>query len=394
MTGQTITLFQMDGNSEGRCKAEICTKTIVAYKIPRLKLSKSGDLDYIHTPGVYLLFGKEDDDGKPFVYVGEADDTFMRIMQPHKFEKSYYWTEAITFLSSGEFLDKTKVKYLEHRLYSIINNYNDYLVLNASIPTKPQLSRSVQDPLESFIEDIRTLTSPLGYKVFEVPTKKETDTDLLYLSRSGIKATGMQIGDKFWVLKGSQISPSVAYYLSDGYLKIRKEHEGDIKDGILLRDISFSSPSSAAVFVLGKSSNGLVDWKSKDNITLKKINEGSVSIEEEISPRINPSTNLDEIFVLIGRDVKAQGKKEGKGFSVLKGSMLKEKVVNDKSIKEKRAELITNGVIKEGIFVSDYLFSSPSSAAGVINGCSTNGKISWVDSRGLTLKEHEKEKEA
>jgi len=37
----------------------------------------------------------------------------------------------------------------------------------------------------------------------------------------------------------------------------------------------FSSPSAAAVFVLGRSSNGYVEWKTAEGKTLKEVAESS-----------------------------------------------------------------------------------------------------------------------
>jgi hypothetical protein len=43
-------------------------------------------------------------------------------------------------------------------------------------------------------------------------------------------------------------------------------------------------------------------------------------------------------------------------------------------------------------FTQDYLFNSPSTAAGVAQGRSANGRIDWKDDRGRTLKEFQEEK--
>lgn len=55
-----------------------------------------------------------------------------------------------------------------------------------------------------------------------------------------------------------------------------------------------------------------------------------------------------------------------------------------------RKELLENELIKEDngklIFVSDYLFSSPSAAAAVVMGRSANGLIEWKDKFGKDLK--------
>ena len=45
----------------------------------------------------------------------------------------------------------------------------------------------------------------------------------------------------------------------------------NIVEDILQEDVLFSSPSGAAMFVVGKSANGLTSWKNADGITLKDI---------------------------------------------------------------------------------------------------------------------------
>lgn len=42
-------------------------------------------------------------------------------------------------------------------------------------------------------------------------------------------------------------------------------------DGILQEDVLFSSPSYAAMFVIGKSANGLTSWKDENDRSLKDI---------------------------------------------------------------------------------------------------------------------------
>ena len=60
-------------------------------------------------------------------------------------------------------------------------------------------------------------------------------------------------------------------------------------------------------------------------------------------------------------------------------------------IKELRAQLVANGVLKaagEGyVFTQDYSFASPSMAAGVVLARSPNGRVEWKTSEGRTLKE-------
>ena len=50
---------------------------------------------------------------------------------------------------------------------------------------------------------------------------------------------------------------------------------------------------------------------------------------------------------------------------------------------------MNEGIIdkEKGIFVEDYIFSSPSAAAAVCLGYNVNGLTFWKDKKGTTLKE-------
>jgi hypothetical protein len=59
-----------------------------------------------------------------------------------------------------------------------------------------------------------------------------------------------------------------------------------IKNGVLVssgdqfvfsQDYAFSSPSTAAAVVLGRSANGRIEWKDTDCRTLKALQEGQVN---------------------------------------------------------------------------------------------------------------------
>jgi len=56
-----------------------------------------------------------------------------------------------------------------------------------------------------------------------------------------------------------------------------------------------------------------------------------------------------------------------------------------------RKALVENGVLKASgdgyTFTQDYVFASPSTAAGVVLGRSSNGRVRWKTEDGRTLKE-------
>lgn len=302
--GKTISLYLMDGTASGRWQAVLSNWIGTVYGIPHSELKKCSGITDLNAPGVYFLFGRDDRTGKPFVYVGEADNTYKRLLQEHSFEKKGdYWTEAVVLITPDGTLEKGRIKYLENRFYQIAVKAKRYIVKNGNTPKQSPLSLRVQDMMEEFILNARFILSALRYKVFEplvwekqsaskaqaynlLPTE-EQEEDLLYFDKGKGKAVGRITSEGFWVLKGSFINPVTASHLSAGVKAKRAEYASRIdRKGILQEDVCFGSPSFAAAFVCGYSVSGLQAWKNKDGISLKEINAGTDS-----SPKAGADVN-------------------------------------------------------------------------------------------------------
>ncbi len=70
---KTIKLFLIDGEPNGRITGELSNWTGKAYKIPRIKIKDSNDREELQNPGVYLLFGKNEE-GKSSLSEAEIAD--------------------------------------------------------------------------------------------------------------------------------------------------------------------------------------------------------------------------------------------------------------------------------------------------------------------------------
>lgn len=80
---------------------------------------------------------------------------------------------------------------------------------------------------------------------------------------------------RFIVLKGSKVSDSVT--LSEtfrGAKSIEKSREDTVLNDIVIKDVVFKSASTAANFVTGVSTNGLIVWKDENGKNLKDILSG------------------------------------------------------------------------------------------------------------------------
>lgn len=113
---------------------------------------------------------------------------------------------------------------------------------------------------------------------------------------------------------------------------------------------------------------------------------------DSVAREIVASTPVD-VYKLKGNGVEAEGSLVDDGFVVFKDSKVKATTVpscHDYLI-NMRNELLQSGIlIQDGEayrFTEDYVFSSPSTAGGVILGRSTNGWTKWRNVNGKTLDE-------
>lgn len=74
------------------------------------------------------------------------------------------------------------------------------------------------------------------------------------------------------VLKGSIVSSTVNRSEKfRGTATIERLREEYVKNGIVVEDVTFKSPSTAANFITGASSNGLTVWKDETGKKLKDV---------------------------------------------------------------------------------------------------------------------------
>ncbi len=273
--GKTIKIFLIDGEPNGRMSCELSNWSGKAYKIPRIKVKDCIDRTDLITTGVYLLFGK-DEEGKDLVYIGEAESILKRLNQ-HLNQKDF-WNETVVFISKDENLNKAHVKYLENRLHDIALKAKRYKVENSITPTQSSISESDRAEMEEFIENIKMLVNTLGHKVFDekrdVKPKQKLETFSIKAAR-GADGHGEPTSDGFVVFKGSKAASTIVNSMTPGFIKFRQKL---IDEGMLINKIEyfefsddyiFSSPSTAAVIVMGRNANGLSEWKLKSGKTLK-----------------------------------------------------------------------------------------------------------------------------
>ena len=279
--GKTIKIFLIDGEPNGRMTCELSNWTGKALKIPRKKIKESSDRPELENTGIYILLGKSDkSENKELAYIGEAEGIYKRLNQ-HLSAKDF-WNEALVFVSKDENLNKAHIKYLESRLHEIAIKVNRYDIENGNNPTRSIISESDQAEMEEFLENIKILVNALGFKIFEELRKDQTieeqiNSTFYIIAARGANAKGQMTNEGFVVLKDSEIATTMTNSFPKNWVSVRQSLiEEDIiskiNDKFIFKeDHLFSSPSAAAAVVMGRSANGLTEWKLSDGRILKSV---------------------------------------------------------------------------------------------------------------------------
>lgn len=161
-----------------------------------------------------------------------------------------------------------------------------YKVKNGNDPNPGNVTEEKQSELDEVVANTITIIGILGYRLFvlmiqnnNIEVQQDDAQQFLNLKRRSKKsqrelsAKCKQTSEGFVVLKGSMVYEIDSSTIPGSIKELRNElkQSGIIKDGILLENQLFNSPSYAAAFVLGMSTNGRMDWKDSSGRTLKEI---------------------------------------------------------------------------------------------------------------------------
>ena len=270
-----IQMLIFEGNPNKLIMCELSNSNVRVYKASRNELSELEKRNDSKNTGIYFLFGK-DDNNNTTIYIGEAENIIQRLKQ--QLSNKDYWNEAVAVISNNNFLNKAHIKFLENEFHSLAIEAARADVMNKTTPTRSSISEYDETALEGFINDTRLLVNTLGYKVFDlVEEESDNNLPLFYISAArGANGIGRIVSDGFAVLKGSTIASSVTNSYPSGSNKKREyllENGIVNSDFVFVKDYVFNSPSSAADIVMGRSANGLTEWKTENGQVLKNLLE-------------------------------------------------------------------------------------------------------------------------
>lgn len=289
--GKTIQIYLPTGNPNSIRIAELTTRIVQAIVVPRARIKEAGNRDELKGVGLYFLVGDTDDQVKPVVYVGEAEDCYTRLGQ-HNSQKDF-WTAAIVIISRTASFTKAHVKYLEWYCIDKIAQIGRFKLENSVKPTEPFIPEPMQADLRDVIDTFSVLVSALGFNFFqpirsvekteaivdpvsEVESEEQTRKVFSYQTFDAL-GSGEMTEEGFVVFKDSFASvnerPSTAESVKNLRRKLIEENILRLTDDKLVfqQDYIFKSPSAAAQVLRGHNVNGWNVWKDTEGRTLDDI---------------------------------------------------------------------------------------------------------------------------
>lgn len=275
----SLRIFVADGDPDGLRLVERSNWVGKALMFPRALLPQVKQRPELSQTGVYLLLGPREDGEGDMLYVGEGDPIRPRL-ESHYAQKDF-WTRAVCFVATPGQLNKAHVQFLESNLIRLAKAAKRLPLDNANQPMEPSLSEADRADMQVFLDNMLGMLPVLGVHAFEQATKAQAPSaPVLTCKGKGVSATGYEASQGFVVKAGSQAVaesvPSMQQHVR-GMYDLRQEL---IANGVLLQegagyrftqDYPFSSPSTAAAVILGRSANGRIEWKDAKGRTLKEL---------------------------------------------------------------------------------------------------------------------------
>lgn len=266
----TMTIRFIDSNPNGIRICQIEGESLITVIVPRDLLAKAKKLPDIPKRGIYYLLD-EDHGVISRVYAGQTTQGLARL-DAHKSKKEF-WNVAIMFLDDEVNIDRDVLDALEAKAIEYVRNHGSYETDNKDIP-QPYINPYKEQTIQRLHEGILYRMDALGYDLDRSETASINNGGVFHTKKNGIVARGHydSHNGRFTVLAGSQVDLRRPIIKNEGAAEMRaKLFSNENVVALLNDDVTFSTPSAAAVFVLGGSQNGWIEWVNEKGETLDAV---------------------------------------------------------------------------------------------------------------------------
>jgi hypothetical protein len=241
-------------------------------EVPRSQLGDFLRMPEAQQVGVYFLMGELSEAGLPRTYIGQSGSVGKRREQHH--QNKDFWNRAFVLISLTNSLTQTHGLFLEWLAIAEATKAGRYGLENGNTGSQPYTPAPLQADCHEIHETAATLLATLGQPIFEPLTSAPTAkgiVELFYCKGSEADGVGEYTTEGFVVHKGSkgreEIVPSIqgtshermrSQLIMEGVLAENAGSAGSML--VFTRDHLFSSPSTAAMAVMGRSANASVRY--------------------------------------------------------------------------------------------------------------------------------------
>lgn len=270
---QTIQIFLPTGDPNGIRQAEITTRSVRVFDVPRSELKLFTETPESTQPGLYFLLSDENGDGEPEVYIGESDSLRDRLKN-HDSKRT--WDRVVAAVSTSNSWTKVHVQYMEREAIALAKSAGARQLGNDKRGYTSHVPAPLVADCEEYLETIRVLVSTLGFSFMEVPPSLEQSSDgqQVMISAEGVSASGVYTSAGLTVFAGSTAARvvNVAAHATVASRQQRMIEAGVLAEQgrglVFTQDHAFGTPSGASSIVLGRNSNGWTECRTPDGRTL------------------------------------------------------------------------------------------------------------------------------
>lgn len=272
------------------------------YVIPRL-LTKDFIKDFngqmSRAKGIYILVGDTQRNGKREAYIGQVGaGEFKNRLQSHVRGK-LWWTTAYVVADASQWT-REMVDYMEARAIQVAQSNLKYELENRNGGAAYVGDTKVLHRADNALNGVRQMMTALGEPVLSpVTVTRKTAVSkrasapfprtpsmraprggsAVTLTRKGANASGMYDPSTgtLTVLAGSTgagiLAPRASDHIKSSRQRVLDSKMATVKGDTLAinSDITFTTPSAAATFVMGGSANGWVEWKLSSGEALSTL---------------------------------------------------------------------------------------------------------------------------
>ena len=161
----SVRIYLQDGHIDGVKVVARSKWSGRALVIPRSSMPEEINRDELNAPGVYVLIGPADQQGRETIYIG-AEDPISAELEKHVSNKSF-WTWTIVCSSKHDSLTQAHIEYIKARLIKLAQETDNANLDNHETPVLPLLDDADVDYAETFLGHSLSIYPVLGLRAFE-----------------------------------------------------------------------------------------------------------------------------------------------------------------------------------------------------------------------------------